>query len=155
MTRRHRCAGCGFVVPLDEDELPYRCVCGAPAITRADWGLSPSRERHAPPQVTPADGPGSEFKRLLKSLGVKYTCGWCVATMAEMNRLGADGCRRERGRLVAEIRARGEQASVLVKVVAAVRLAATRPGLALRIDPTDPYPGLFDEAVGRWEERCR
>ena len=99
-------------------------------------------------QIRTGHGPGSELHRLLATLNIHPgdDCG-CVALAAEMNRLGPEGCRRERARLVATIRARQDQYGWRTKLVAGTLALIT--GLAWKIDLADPIGSLFDEAVRR------
>lgn len=101
----------------------------------------------------PTSGPGTELKLLLESLGIaeKPNCG-CRGLMNEMNRLGMDGCNRERDRLVAALREKRE-AFGLADTARAAALALSN-GLAFRISWFDPMPDLFDLAVTRAERKA-
>lgn len=115
----------------------------------------PPREQREIPQppkeIVPAEGPGTELKAIIASLGVTptSTCG-CESLANEMNMLGVDGCRRERERLVSALREKRE-AFGLEDTVKAAALAFAN-GLAWRINWKDPLPDLFDVAVRRAEE---
>jgi hypothetical protein len=97
-------------------------------------------------------GPGEEFKKLTDSLGLKEWEGCsCSAIQADMNRASLAGCREKRADFIDRIKANvaaGVAAGKISRwawVKAAYR--AVRLGLALKIDPRDPIPGLFDVAV--------
>lgn len=95
-------------------------------------------------------GVGSTLWRLLASLGIQHTTTCSCLTLAEeMNRLGPDGCRRERSRLVASMRRNARVYGWGAVTVAATRAVAS--GLAWRLNPLDPYGSLLDEAIRRVE----
>lgn len=89
---------------------------------------------------------GTNLKLLINSLGLSESriCD-CAVLRSEMDRLGVDGCLQNRERLIAGIRASAGKLSWRVKFKAAV--PALRTGLAFRVNPFDPVPGLFDEAI--------
>ena len=126
-----------------------RAICRGEDLTpelcdnaRIRWGLPP---------LNPA-GPGSEFKALANSLGIANAKGCdCEAIRREMDQLGVDGCRRDRDRLIASIRENAAKVSWLQKAMAVVPALLT--GIAFVVDPLDPVPGLFDEAVRLAEEK--
>jgi transcriptional regulator with XRE-family HTH domain len=99
-------------------------------------------------------GPGTELKQLLISIGItpKFDCN-CESLLREMNQLGVDGCRRDRERLVASLRANAHHYTWLDRLRAARRVAQSE--LALRIDLVDPIGWLFDEAVRRYANKSR
>jgi hypothetical protein len=105
-------------------------------------------------------GPGEELKKLTDSLGLKEWEGCsCSAIQADMNRVGAAGCRKGRAKFIDRIKANvaaGVAAGKISKwawVKAAYR--AVRMGLALKIDPRDPIPDLFDLAVNNAEKKAK
>lgn len=107
------------------------------------------------PDAAPAPtGPGTEFKGLAESLGMKPVAGCsCAALRAEMDALGVSGCRRDRDRLLKAARLNYAEYSIWAKFKAAVRLPTS--GLLLKINPADPVGSLFDEAVRRAEASSR
>jgi hypothetical protein len=107
-----------------------------------------------------AVGPGEEFEKLTDSLGLKEWEGCsCSAIRSDMNRAGVAGCREKRNHFIERIKANvatGIAANKLSKwawVKAACR--AVRLGLAFKIDPRDPIPGLFDLAVNNAEKAAK
>src|SRR6185436_17945282 len=81
----HRCRVCGREYRsgyLDPKRMQARCI----AATGGSF---------APP--IPHEGPGTELAVIFTELGItaKQSCQ-CAARMAEMNRLGIEGCRRAR-----------------------------------------------------------
>lgn len=108
---------------------------------------------HTPKSQTeiPEEGLGTELKILLSSLKIP-ACAACVERAAEMNRLGIQGCRDQRDRLIAAIRQEaGERPWGETLRAGALALLT---GLAFKLDPFDPIPGLFDEALRRAEEKA-
>jgi len=122
-------------------------IHGARAFTVPAARLSAAR----PPltSVPPADGPGSELKRLLTELGLtgKAGCG-CEAFLLQMNAWGLDGCAQHREAILAQLRVNQARLGWLEALRAAA--AAVRSGLVLALNPLDPAPGLLDEALRRW-----
>lgn len=106
----------------------------------------------------PPDSVGTEFMLLTQELGLRDKAGCnCAALRVEMNKLGIDGCKQHRDRLIGELRANAEKYGIGEKAIAAAR--AVTSGLAARINWIDPLPGLFDEAIRRaqvkeWELRA-
>jgi hypothetical protein len=97
-------------------------------------------------------GPGTELKRILDSLGIQApeNCG-CRATMRAMDDLGVEGCRDQFELIVAKIRENAEKwgwgkLSGLAKLPAA-GLKAILSGLAFRVNPLDPIPGVVEQAI--------
>ena len=102
-------------------------------------------------QSTPAmrsKGVGDHLKGVTAELGLtmKEGCN-CKALAAEMNRLGPEGCRRDRARLVEALKKNAQKYTWGDVVKAAAKALTT--GLAWRIDLTDPYGALLDEAIRR------
>lgn len=71
----------------------------------------------------------------------------CPALLSEMNRLGPDGCRQERSRLVDALKENAKKYTWGEKVTSAI--AAMRTTLVWRIDVLDPYGSMLDEAICR------
>lgn len=99
-------------------------------------------------QKSPAAGVGTEFMLLLQSLGVKPTPNCpCTKVRKKMDRLGIAGCIENRDELIAKLKKNAQGFGIAVKLKAG--WFATLSGLAFSLNPLDPIPGLFDEAVRR------
>lgn len=98
--------------------------------------------------------PGTELKLILLSLRIraKKVCN-CEETLAWMDRLGVEGCKRDRHLLIPRLRENASQFGVSDWMIAG--LSACANGLILSLNPLDPIPGLFDEAIRRSEEKLR
>lgn len=119
---------------------------------RATGGLGAAARPTMPPPA-PADGPGTELRALIASLGLTERPGCrCKAIAAEMNRAGAAGCRQHRSAFVARLKANADRWYGWGDWVRA-GANALASGLAFRLDWSDPLGGLFDEAVCRAEEK--
>lgn len=100
------------------------------------------------PQNT--DGPGTQLKLLLQSLGFIQGDGCsCLARMETMDTWGLEGCRTNREAIIAWLRSEQANRGWVEKVKAGA--LAVKSGLVLRLNPLDPAPGLVDEALRRWE----
>jgi hypothetical protein len=97
-----------------------------------------------------APRPGRELTNIIQMLEVEPTdkCN-CVAKAAEMDRLGPDGCRAERSKLV-EWLADAYKGLNYGQVKKAM-VAAVKSGLAFSIVPWDVCGSLIDEAIRRSE----
>lgn len=100
--------------------------------------------------IKPGSGPGTELTKLLKQLGAKpnSSCN-CKAKAAEMDRLGAGGCQREKDRLVAWLK--DAYRGLSWHDVAAFGARAVASGLALKMLAGGPAEWLVEEAVSRAE----
>ena len=93
---------------------------------------------------------GTMLKELLDRLDVHLPgCEGCQGMLARMNRLGVAGCREQLDALAGELRTRAADVPMTQKIEAA--LHALGNGLAWRLHPLDPYPGLVAEAIRRAE----
>lgn len=97
----------------------------------------------------PKEPVGGNFKQLASSLGIAPSCCDCKKLMKQMDRLGAKGCREHRERLIERLRANAKTVPWLQKLLAVA--PAIWNGLSFKVNPLDPIPGLFDEAVRRTE----
>jgi len=96
--------------------------------------------------VEAGNGVGSQLWRLLASLSVRHTPACkCLPLAEEMNRLGPAGCRRERPRLVQQMRENSVEYGWTTVAQAAAR--ALLNGLAWRLDLADVFGSLLDEAI--------
>ena len=110
---------------------------------------APPRRRPRPPDV----GPGEELRLLLRELGLRGRSGcYCASLARGMNAWGVAGCRERRGEIVAHLRRAQARAGWVEKVKAAALAVAS--GLAFKLDPLDPAPGLLDEALRRAEAKA-
>lgn len=102
----------------------------------------------APARPAPRGGPGTELAALVAKLGLKREgCVPCQDWAGWMDALGAEGCRQNEGAIVARLRA--EQAQLGWGEYLAAAAALVREGLAGKVNPLDPAPGLLEEAIGR------
>ena len=92
--------------------------------------------------------PGTALFNLLHELGVDPQQSCNCAELAEvMDDLGVEGCRKVRGQLIAKIKRNARRYGWKDFAKAAFR--AIKLGLAFKINPLDPVPDLFDEAMRR------
>lgn len=117
--------------------------------------LSCHEPERPPRPITPwpkGYGPGTELKKILDGLGIQApeNCG-CRATMRAMDDLGVDGCRDQFEMIVAKIRENADKwgwgkLSGLAKMPRA-GVRALLSGLAFKINPLDPIPGVVEQAI--------
>jgi hypothetical protein len=69
-----------------------------------------------------------------------------------MDLWGVDGCRANQEQIVQWMRDGQGRWGWKEKMTAATKAVTT--GLAFKLNPLDPYPGLIDEAIRRAEEEC-
>lgn len=121
------------------DSLPKHRLCG--------------EQRFTTPEPALGFGPGTELAALLASIGIKELpgCG-CKKKMAQMDRWGVNGCKERFEEIVGWMRDGYDKAGLLAKVRAAAFAAAT--GLAFKLEPGNPLPGLIREAIRRAQEKC-
>ena len=107
-------------------------------------------------EITEGDGVGSQLWRLLTSLGVQHhTDCSCLILAKAMNILGPERCREEREALLEEMEKNKVRYGWATYLRAGVNALLT--GVAFKIDPRNPLPGLLDEAIRLAEEQqlCR
>jgi hypothetical protein len=99
-------------------------------------------------EIMHGQGPGSELWRLLSELGIphKPTCG-CLALAERMNAWGPFGCRLARPEIVSLMRVNAKEYGWTDVAKAAAKAVTT--GVAWRLDLTDVYGSLVDEAISR------
>ncbi len=101
-------------------------------------------------RVRNGHGPGSQLWRLLESLGVQHSADCqCLTRAEQMNAWGPAGCREHRDDIIAWMRQGQDRFGWRDKLTAATRAVTT--GLAFRLNPLDPFPGIIDEAIRRAE----
>ena len=100
----------------------------------------------------PEGGPGTEMKAMLAGLGVNPgpTCD-CNAKAVQMDLWGVEGCRANRNTIVGWLRDNAPRWGWADRVKAAAN--AVINGLAFKLNPLDPFPGVLDEAIRRAEEK--
>lgn len=141
--RRGQCRAC----PVPDQGAP-RLFEKRPAPPR---GEPPPHRLQAP---APADGPGSELERLIVEHRLtRAGCDNCQGLKLQMNRWGLSGCRGRREQILARLRKAYRELTPAEAAGAA--LAALWSGLAFKLNPLDPAPGLLDEALKRWEKKAR
>jgi ADP-heptose:LPS heptosyltransferase len=104
-------------------------------------------------QVRQGHGPGTELHKLLASLGVheQENCQ-CLTRALQMNAWGPAGCREHRDEILAWMREGQDRFGWRDKLTAATRAVTT--GLAFRLNPLDPFPGILDESIRRAEAQA-
>jgi hypothetical protein len=157
-----------------EDGL-FRCAqcrqlrkCAFPGGRNCRW-LCPAQQQPQPigllagtvAGVCEGPCPGDRLQELNNEIGVKPKAGCrCEAIRQDMNRLGAEGCRRERERLIRELRENHDQHYGWLDDFKAWRglkaLERRSPELAARISRSSVHSAiadLFDLAVAAAEEK--
>jgi hypothetical protein len=71
--------------------------------------------------------------------------------MERMDLWGVEGCKRNRELAIRWLREGAPRWGWRERIAIAAK--AVRTGLAFKLDPRDPYPGLVDEAIHREEQR--
>ncbi len=91
-------------------------------------------------------GPGTELHKLLASLNIKSSANCdCNAKAEQMDRWGVEGCITNRELIISWLR-EGQQRWGWSPILGAIR-PALLSGLAFKLNPLDPIPGLVDEAI--------
>lgn len=101
----------------------------------------------------PTEGPGTELKAILASLGIepdKAGCD-CNGKAQQMNMWGDDGTEANVNTVIGWMRDGMGRWGWADKLTAAA--LAVKTGLALKIDPFDPFPGIVREAIRRSREK--
>lgn len=98
-------------------------------------------------------GVGEAFFEITESLGIKTPIDClCRHVRNRMNSLGPDGCRRERPQLLVSLRENAKRIRLSQKLRAIPLSIWT--GLVWKVNPLDPLPGMFDEAVRMAEKKA-
>jgi hypothetical protein len=101
----------------------------------------------------PQHGPGTELKLLLDSLGLHAGGCGCEQRVREMNIWGIEGCKTNREKIIAWLQTEKSKRSWSEKILAGYH--AISLGLAIKLNPIDPIPGLVDEAIRRAEDKIQ
>lgn len=89
--------------------------------------------------------PGTALKALLASITIlPKNCG-CNAKAEQMDRWGTVECIRRREEIIDWLKREEDNTGWLERLRAS--LAALTTGLAFKLNPLDPIPGIFDEAM--------
>lgn len=127
--------------------------------TKEQYGLTVlgRQERDRPEEPihlwAPGYGPGTELKAIISSLGINPSASCdCNAKARQMDQWGVAGCREHRDEIIGWMRSGQERWKWKDKLAAAAKAVTT--GLAFKLDWSDPFPSLIDEAIRRAEERA-
>ena len=97
-------------------------------------------------------GPGTELTKMLRGLGVNPAAGCdCKAKARKMDEWGVKGCRDNQEMIVGWMREGVGRWGWSDRLKAAANAVAS--GLAFKLNPIDPFPGLVEEAISRAERR--
>lgn len=101
-------------------------------------------------------GPGTELVQLIESLGIHAppNCS-CKKTARMMDEIGPDGCRRDREKIIQALEANYAKMGLGEKLANYARggIKSLFNGLAWKINPTDQFGSLVDEAIRRAEDK--
>lgn len=92
-------------------------------------------------------GPGSELAKLLKELGIDPGACSCSEHERAMNLMGVAGCREHFAEVVGWLTTAAFHASIFTWLRAGRNAVLT--GLAFRLNPLNPIPGIVTEAIRR------
>lgn len=140
---------CIFVPTGNEDGIrkEYRCADGC---QQPIWSANPPDRirRVCLGLIQRPRGPGAELTALLAELDIHDTKGCdCKSKARQMDNWGPAGCREHFQEIVDWLRESAKRLGWLARLVLAAKAIAT--GLAFRLDPLDPCPGLVREAIHR------
>ena len=104
------------------------------------------RRSARPPRPRKSKGPGTELSRLLSSLGIKprADCS-CNLLIKTMDSLGPEGCRQNKEKLLKLMQKNQDKYGWGSYLRAGFN--AVRTGWVFKLNPLNPLPGLFDEAI--------
>ncbi len=98
-----------------------------------------------------ASGPGTELSNLLSEFGIKPRTGCsCNLLIDTMNSLGPEGCKQNKEKLLTLMRENQDKYGWGTYLRAGFN--AVRTGWVFKLNPMDPLPQLFDEAIKRAEQ---
>lgn len=110
-----------------------------------------SKKRQQVKSKPKASGPGTELSNLLSEFGIKPRTGCsCNLLIDTMNSLGPNGCRANKEKLLKLMRKNQDKYGWGTYLRAGFN--AVRTGWVFKLNPIDPLPQLFDEAVRRAEQ---
>jgi hypothetical protein len=117
----------------------------------------PPAQQPVPAQPQPqfaGFGPGTEMKKLLHSLGIDPgpNCD-CNARASMMDHWGVKGCREHFQEIVGWLKDGQARWGWKEKLAAATKAVTT--GLAFKLNPLDPFPGIVEESICRAEKRAK
>jgi hypothetical protein len=95
----------------------------------------------------PAGLPGTELTLLIRSLGFPLCQTRCRELAQQMDEWGPWGSWANKDAILEQLRATQKRLKWTEKLMAASRAITT--GLAFKLDPADPAPGLLKEAIRR------
>jgi hypothetical protein len=97
-------------------------------------------------------GPGTQLKMILASLGIEATqhCD-CNTRQMQMNEWGPEKCRENIEEILGWMEEGKERWGYAARIKAASK--ALLNGLAFKLNPFDPFPGLIEESIRRAEIR--
>jgi hypothetical protein len=105
-----------------------------------------------PPQ--PAGGPGTEMKAILASVGIVPDANCeCNGRAAQMDAWGVAGCRRNFHAVVGFLKDGAERWGWAAAFAKAALHPLALVSLAMRVNWTDPLPGIVTESIRRAEEK--
>jgi hypothetical protein len=98
----------------------------------------------------PEEGPGTELKKILADIGVNPapSCD-CNGKARQMDLWGVAGCREQFDTIVGWMRDGQDRWGWKEKLAIAAKAVVS--GLVFKLNWTDPYPGLIEEAIRRAE----
>lgn len=100
--------------------------------------------------IPPGKGPGTELKYLIGTMGIAERIGCdCNRKAQQMDLWGIEVCKEKRDTIVGWMHNGAKAWGWADKIKAAAK--AVKSGLAFKLDPTDPYGSLIDEAIRRAE----
>lgn len=100
----------------------------------------------------PGFGPGTELKNILSQIGINpsSTCD-CRAKALQMDQWGIAGCKANREIIINWLREGHVKWGWGSRLTTAFRAVTT--GLAFKLNPLDPFPGLVDMSIANAEAR--
>jgi len=98
------------------------------------------------------EGVGAEVSKILKSIGIETNgCQGCNDMILRMNAWGVEGCETNREAILRRLRMKAQGTTWATKFKAAA--GAVMTGLAMKVNWTDPCPGILDEGIRIVRER--
>lgn len=142
-----KCSVCHKTMPKVNNWQNLRRNCSGappnPGTILQQWDFT---KRPSPPPDISGGKPGTELKGVLSRLGIAVapTCD-CNAKAQQMDAWGVAGCRQRRDTIIQWLRDGQGRWKWSDKLRAAGMALAN--GLAFKLNPLDPYPGLVDESI--------